>query len=752
MAGSTLIQIRNERLEKVAKLRAMGIDPYPAKSYKNIDNQELHEKYSELENKEFVVAGRLMSWRTHGQIIFADIYDQSGKLQLYIKLNQLQPTSKQEQSIGEQDLNLLDLGDFVEAYGTLTKTKSGEVSILVTKLRILSKALRPLPDSWAGLKNKEERYRRRYLDLAINPEVREIFVRKSKFWRKAREFMIDRGFIEVETPILEFVPGGADARPFITHHNALNQNFYLRISSELYQKRLIGGGFDKIFVLGPNFRNEGIDDEHLQEYYQLEYYWAYTDINDTIKLTKDLYKYLAEEVWGKTAFERNGMKFDLASEWEMIDYVEVIRKHFNVNVFNTPLKEIHQLIKDHGIDIEFDNNRNRLVDNLWKIIRKQIAGPAALVNAPKFISPLAKSYFGNEQITQRFQPIIAGSEVGNAYSELNDPVDQLNRFIEQQELRNAGDDEAQMLDIDFVEMLEYGMPPTSCIGFSERLFWFLEGVTAREGTFFPQMKFELDETTKNIYKGIEKYIDPNIEEKPKHKIVIKSLDNPEKITIDEDVKSRWDSITIGYAEIEGVNIQDSNPQLEKLKKEVIESLKGIDNEEISAYPEIQSYRRLYKETGIDWHSRRPSPEALLRRIAQGKGLYKVNTCVDAYNLVVIKNRVSVGAFDRDKIRFPIRLRLANGGENITLLGDEQPTVLKTGEISYFDGIGPYNLDFNYRDADRTKVTIATKNLMINVEGIYDISSQQVENALKETIESILNFCGGKLVVAGIIRK
>jgi len=496
---ATLKELRDVRINKLNKLRKLGINPFPSKSKKDYPNSEIIDNFDKYEGKEVTLAGRMMSWREHGALAFADLQDFSGTIQIYIHRDDLGETNKDKQTLGFEDLNLLDVGDFVQITGNITKTKRGEKSIQPSEIKILVKAIRPLPEKWEGLKDLEVKFRRRYLELATKPEVREMFVRKAKFWESARDFMLERGFIEVETPILEHVTGGGDAKPFKTHHNALDQDFYLRISSELYQKRLIGGGFEKIFVLGPNFRNEGIDSEHLQEYYQLEYYWAYSDINDTIEFTKEMFEYLAKEVWGTTKFERSGMKFDLSKDWEVIDYPKVIKEKLGIDVFKDSEDKMKKVLMENKVSLSGDLNRNRIVDNLWKILRKDVAGPAALINSPKFISPLAKSNPEDENTTQRFQPIIAGSELGNAYSELNDPIEQFERFKEQQGLRDAGDDEAHMLDIDYVEMLEYGMPPTSSIGFSERVFWFLEGVTAREGTFFPQMRYKLDQTTKEIY-------------------------------------------------------------------------------------------------------------------------------------------------------------------------------------------------------------------------------------------------------------
>jgi len=292
----------------------------------------------------------------------------------------------------------------------------------------------------------------------------------------------------VETPVLEHITGGADAKPFITHHDALDQDFYLRISTELYQKRLGGGGFEKVFTLGPNFRNEGLSDEHLQEYYQIEWYWAYANYLQAMELVRDMFIFVAKKVYGKTEFVKGNHKFDLSDNWKQIDYVDAIKKRLGVDVFKDSKESMLKKLRDMKTELPGVVNKARLVDNLWKLVRKDITGPAFLINEPKFVSPLAKSKPDNSDLTERFHVIIAGAELGNGYSELNDPVDQLERFQEQQKAREAGDEEAQMLDMDYVEALEYGMPPTVGYAHSERVFWFLENVTAREGTFFPQMK------------------------------------------------------------------------------------------------------------------------------------------------------------------------------------------------------------------------------------------------------------------------
>lgn len=486
--ASRLDEILKERNRKVETLKTMGIETYPSKSKKDVPNMEVVDNFDKYEGKTLSLAGRIMSWREHGKLTFGNIKDQSGSIQLFIREDQMGPTNKDLQVLGFLDLELLDIGDFIQATGEVMKTRTGEVSLLVKEIKLLAKSRMPLPDKWAGIVDPDEAMRKRYLDLLMDQEKMKRFERKAKFWSECRSFMASKGFIEVETPVLESVTGGADARPFVTHMNSIDQDFYLRISTELYQKRLIGAGFEKVYTLAPNFRNEGMDDEHLPEYYSLEWYWAYADYKDNMKLTCELYRYLAEKVYGKTKFTSRGMEYDLADEWKELDYMQVIKEKTGIDIINSTDEEMKEVVKNAGVKLTGEINRARLIDNCWKIVRKSLAGPAFLLNEPKFMSPLAKSKSDNPEITERFHIILAGSELGNGYSELNDPVDQRERFEEQQNAREKGDDEAQMMDTDFVEMLEYGMPPTSGFGMSERLFWFLEDVSAREGTLFPPMR------------------------------------------------------------------------------------------------------------------------------------------------------------------------------------------------------------------------------------------------------------------------
>jgi lysyl-tRNA synthetase class 2 len=490
--ASRLEEILKEREKKIETLKKMGIDLYPARSVKEAANREVVESFEKYEGKTLTLAGRIMAWREHGKLIFGQIQDQSGKIQLFIRSDTMSKTDKAKQTLGFDNLDLLDIGDIIQTTGEVVKTRTGEVSLQVKEIKILTKARLPLPEKWAGIVDPDEAFRKRYLDLLMSPEKIQRFERKAKFWDECRSFMKSKGFMEVETPVLEAVTGGADARPFVTHMNAIDQDFFLRISTELYQKRLIGAGFEKIYTLAPNFRNEGMDDEHLPEYYSLEWYWAFADYRDNMQLTRELYRHLAKKVYGKTKFVSRGMEYDLADDWKEIDYLKIIKEKIGVDMENSSDAEMLEAIKKAGVKLTGDINRARLIDNCWKIVRKTIAGPAFLVNEPKFMSPLAKSKPENPELTERFHIIIAGSELGNGYSELNDPMDQKERFDEQEKARKKGDEEAQMMDMDFVEMLSYGMPPTSGFGLSERVFWFMEDVSAREGTLFPPLRVKKD--------------------------------------------------------------------------------------------------------------------------------------------------------------------------------------------------------------------------------------------------------------------
>ena len=500
---ATLKELRDERLRKLEELKQLGINPYPAQSVRSHSLADISQHFAELENQEVQVVGRVVGIRKFGKIAFVVIRDQSGQVQLFLGQDKVAALDATNSQLGFDQLPLLDSGDFIAASGPVIKTQTGEVSIEVRQLRLLTKSLRPMPTTHDGFTNKEERLRRRYVDMNVNLDVRDRFVRRSKFWQATRDFLNQHDFIEVNIPVLEHTTGGADANPFVTHMDALNQDFYLRISHELPLKRLLGAGFEKVYDIGPRFRNENYSDEHLPEHVAMEWYWAYADWQDGMKFMTDLYRYVLHDTFGTLQFKLGKFEIDLAQEWEQWDYVETIQNRYGINPLDCTLEQVKEALAANKLEVEQTESKARGIDKLWKNIRKDVAGPIWLINTPLFISPLSKANPDRPDTVQRFQPVIAGTELGNGFSELNDPLEQLTRFVDQQQMRDSGDDEAMMLDIDFVEMLEYGMPPACGWGYSERVFWIFEGVSAREGVPFPQLRHEIDETTKTIYPDIK---------------------------------------------------------------------------------------------------------------------------------------------------------------------------------------------------------------------------------------------------------
>ena len=501
---ATMKEYRDERLKKLEEIKQLGLNPYPASTKRTAMISDIVNNFNEMEGETVSVAGRIVGLRKFGKLAFIVLKDFSGKIQLFIQANTLSQTDTEKNLLGLNNLNLLDTGDFVEATGEVIKSKTGEISVATRELKLLTKSLRPMPSEQDGFTNKEERFRRRYVDMNVNQNVRDRFVRRSKFWQATRDFLNQHDFNEINIPVLEHTTGGADANPFVTYMDALdNAEFYLRISHELPLKRLLGAGFEKVYDLGPRFRNENYSDEHLPEHIAMAWYAAYWDWRDGMKFQEEMFKYVLKETFGTLEFDLGNFKVNLDQEWEQWDYAETIKNRYGIDPYNCTLDEVKAALAANNLEVEQSENKSRGIDKLWKNIRKDVAGPIWLINTPTFISPLSKTHPDKPEMTQRAQVVIAGSELCNLFSELNDPIDQLDRFMKQQEMRDAGDDEAMMLDIDFVEMLEYGMPPACGMGYSERVFWIFEGVTAREGVPFPQLKSEIDKTTREIYPDLK---------------------------------------------------------------------------------------------------------------------------------------------------------------------------------------------------------------------------------------------------------
>ncbi|MEK7089276.1 MAG: lysine--tRNA ligase [Patescibacteria group bacterium] len=479
-----LDEILEERRKKLEKYKETA-NPYPAETRRDMSLSDLSERFVELEKKggALQIVGRVSAWRDQGKIIFLNIKDERGKFQIVLNETECRDFSRAQDTT--------DIGDFVEASGMLFTTKRGEQSLLAKNLRIIAKNLRPLPSEWYGIEDVELKLRKRYLDLALNPEVREMFVKKDIFWSTIREFLKKEQFHEVETSVLESVPGGAEAEPFVTHHNALDQDFYLRISLELPLKRLLVGGFEKVFEIGRIFRNEGIDREHLQDYTQMECYSAYWNYDDMMKLTREMYQATVKNMFGTLTTHRGDFDIEWGGEWPKVDYYEAFKREAGIDLTDATVDDLKKKAKELGIKLEPKLGRGRLIDLIYKkTVRPLLLQPCFLVNPPADIEPLAKRLVNDTHRVARFQIIAGGTELGKGFSELNDPIDQRERFEEQMQLRETGDQEAQMIDEDFVEALEYGMPPAAGFGMSERLFAVLMDKPVRETVIFPLMRKE----------------------------------------------------------------------------------------------------------------------------------------------------------------------------------------------------------------------------------------------------------------------
>jgi lysyl-tRNA synthetase class 2 len=472
-----------ERRKKLELLKDAGIDPYPVRVARTMSVAEALGDFEKLEKakKTISLAGRLRSMRDQGKIVFADIEDGSGRIQAVLKEDTLKDL--------EFWRSVLDMGDFVSVTGTLFTTKRGEKSLEAHSLQMAAKSLLPLPDKHEGIEDPDLRLRKRHLDLIATPELRELFKKKTVFWETFRNALKKEGFLEVEMPILENIPGGAEAEPFKTHHNALDTDFYLRISLELPLKRLLVGGFDKVFEIGRIFRNEGIDREHLQDYTQLEFYWAYADYNDVMALTEKTYQEVIKGVCGGLVTDHSGKKIDWSGKWKKVDYVAAFKKANGLDPVTASRDDLAKKAKELKLDFDKKASKGRFIDLIYKkTVRPNLWEPCFLVDPPVEIEPLAKRKPGNPGVVERFQIVAAGTELGKGFSELNDPADQRARFEEQERARKAGDKEAQQLDLDFVEALEYGMPPAGGFGISERLFAVLMDRPVRETVFFPLMR------------------------------------------------------------------------------------------------------------------------------------------------------------------------------------------------------------------------------------------------------------------------
>lgn len=490
------------RREALGELRNLGIEPYPAKEFVvTAHSKDILENFEQFEGKEVVLAGRMMSQRVMGKASFAELKDAEGRIQVYITRDDIS-NDEEKTMYNVVFKKLLDLGDFIGVRGTVFKTQVGEISVHITELTVLAKALKPLPvvktdetgkvhDAFA---DAEMRYRRRYVDLAVNDHVKETFIKRTKLFNAMRSFFNDKGYLEVETPILQPIPGGAAARPFVTHHNALDVPLYMRIANELYLKRLIVGGFDGVYEFSKNFRNEGMDRTHNPEFTAMEIYVAYKDYHWMMNFTENLLEHCAMAVNGTTEATFGAHKVNFKAPYARISMTDAIKQYAGYDISGKTEEELFEAAKGMGIEVDATMGKGKLIDEIFGAkCEGHFIQPTFITDYPKEMSPLCKSHRDNPELTERFELMVCGKEVANAYSELNDPIDQRERFEHQLLLAEKGDDEAtQFIDTDFLRALEYGMPPTSGLGIGmDRLIMFLtNNASIQEVLFFPQMRPE----------------------------------------------------------------------------------------------------------------------------------------------------------------------------------------------------------------------------------------------------------------------
>lgn len=476
-----------QRLKKLENLKDRGINPYGNKFVATHETKMIKDNFDQFVDQEVTLAGRLMITRGQGKASFGELADMSGRIQIYVKKN-IVGAELYELFVG------LDIGDIVGLSGEVFRTKVGEITIRVKEFELLSKALRPLPDKYHGLKDKETRYRQRYVDLIVNPEVRNTFLTRSKIIQTIRNYLNQRGFFEVETPMMHPTAGGASARPFITHHNTLDLDLYLRIAPELYLKRLIVGGFERVFEINRNFRNEGMSYKHNPEFTMLELYQAYADYYDMMELMENLCAYVAQEVLGTTKINYQGHEIDLTPPWRRLSMIDAVKEYAGVDFDQIQTDEAaRQVAKEHGLSVDDHLTRGKIINEFFEAkVEEHLIQPVFIMNHPVDISPLAKRMEEDPRLVYRFEAFIFSWEMCNAFSELNDPLDQKERFLGQVAEREAGDDEAQMMDEDFIRALEYGLPPTGGIGIGiDRLVMVLtQSQSIRDVILFPTMRPE----------------------------------------------------------------------------------------------------------------------------------------------------------------------------------------------------------------------------------------------------------------------
>lgn len=626
------------RIDKMHKIEEHGWKPFGYRFLYTHRAADIAAQFDELSEKETEVkmAGRIMAIRGHGKTCFMDMQDKTGRIQVYVR----------KDVIGEENyalIKLMDIGDTVGITGTAFRTHMGELSIKANSVEMLSKSLRPLPEKWHGLKDVETRYRQRYVDLIVNPEVRDTFVKRSQIIRSVREVLDSHDFLEVETPILNTIAGGAAARPFISYHNALDMQVYMRIAPELYLKRLIVGGMDRVYEMGRVFRNEGIDNRHNPEFTSVEIYQAFADYRDMMDLTEEVVVKTAEKVLGTTTINYEGTTIELASPWKRMSMIEAVKEYSGKDFTNvTDLEEARAIAKELNVDVEPSFGIGKIINACFEeYVEDKLIQPTFITGHPKEISPLAKSNPENPEITDRFEAYIYGREICNGFTELNDPIDQKERFLKQVEERANGDEEANMMDEDFVNALEYGLPPTGGLGIGiDRLVMFLtNSSTIRDVLFFPTMKPLGKAAVSEKPDFMQATVAAPVEE-AKEEVIDFS-----KVVIEPAYEEYVDFDTFCKSDIRVVKVKECTavPKSKKLLKFVLNDGTGTDRVILSGIHAFYEPEELVGKTlvaivnlpprkmmGID------SCGMLLSAIHEEEGAEKLN-------LIMVDNRIPAGA-------------------------------------------------------------------------------------------------------------
>ncbi len=736
------------RSTKLAEIRALGIDPYPAKFTPTQTAHALQHKYESRElagseeaesgkTEHVVLAGRLVLFRGMGKNAFAHLQDPSGRIQLMFNRDHTQvkglPASPELTPIKFIEKKI-DLGDIIGVEGNIFRTHTGELTVYVKTLTLLCKTLLPLPDKHSGLTDKGVRYRKRWLDLITNPDVANTFRLRSRILRLIRHYCEKDDFMEVETPILQNIYGGAEARPFLTELNAQHQTMYLRISIEISLKKLLVGGMERIFEISKVFRNEGIDRTHNPEFTMLEAYAAYWDYNDMMVFTEKLFEYIALELFGKTevTLQRDGTDYtiDLKAPWKRLSMKDAIHQYGKIDVNHLSDEEMRKTLIEKEFDPKEINTAPRgiLIAKLFEeFAEPHLIQPHHIIDHPIETTPLCKLHrdpkHRQEQLVERFESFILGSEMCNAYTELNDPELQRKLLVDQNEKKEAGNEEAHPLDEEFVEAICQGMPPTGGlgIGIDRLVMLFTQAPSIRDVLFFPIMRADEGGPTGHAPKRSTQGV----------------------FSIDPTIPSLFPHAKMGVLVCNGLNNQGSYPEIESLLRQTEEQVRQKYNVEgLATLPKISDWREAYRKFGFSPSAHRSSIEALLRRVLQGKQLPSISPIVDLYNIVSLQHVLAAGGDDLDKVEGGITLTVADGTELFIMLGTDKPEPIKKGEVIYRDDKEVLCRSWNYRECEKTKITPSTQNVCLVLEGLEHTSTDELHSAISTLKKILEQYCGG----------